>query len=282
MSDQKKILIVEDDADLNEMLTGYFRTQGYEILTALAGDEAVEIATNQHPDLILLDIRLPKKDGFTVCRELRAQRRTQNIPIIFLTEKQEKTDRLQGLELGAVDYITKPFDIHELRLRVRNVLRRASFESMLNPVTNLPEGMVVKEQLEETLQNHSSWGLVLAGVHGLADFREQYGFVAADDVARAVSLMLSRVVEEGHGEDFIGHVDAADFLIITSAEKAQKLAKRCQKRLEPSVPYFYPAVDRDSIFHKSEEERLAVRVVDISSSNGRLRSIDDLRSVLVH
>src|SRR3970282_2844981 len=110
-------------------------------------EDAVRTAQDGTPDLVILDIRLPDIDGYEVCRQLRSHRRTENLPIIFLTARRDRIDKLQGLELGVVDYITKPFDIQELRLRVRNALRRAKLETLVNPVTGLPEGKLGGEQL---------------------------------------------------------------------------------------------------------------------------------------
>jgi len=132
------ILIVEDDVDIADMLNAYFRVQGYEVMVVSEGEEAVTQCTSKLPNLVILDIRLPDIDGFEVARRLRTQRRTKEIPIIFLTEKRARGDRMQGLDLGADDYITKPFDVQELRLRVRNALRRSSHWTLINPVTNLP------------------------------------------------------------------------------------------------------------------------------------------------
>ena len=124
MADPKsKILIIEDDLDVAEMLNAYFGVQGYDVHTVNWGEDGVRACQSTHPDLVILDIRLPDIDGYEVARRMRNDRRTQDIPIIFLTEKRDRADRLQGLELGADDYITKPFDVQELRLRVRNALR---------------------------------------------------------------------------------------------------------------------------------------------------------------
>ncbi|HNH26690.1 MAG TPA: response regulator transcription factor, partial [Anaerolineales bacterium] len=157
MADAKsKILIVEDDPDVAEMLTAYFRTQDYEVFTVNWGEDGVRSALQVNPDLAILDIRLPDIDGYEVARRLRTDRRTAQIPIIFLTEKRDRADRLQGLELGADDYITKPFDVQELRLRVRNALKRVSQGSLTNPVTGLPEGALVDEKLSEVLGTDNS------------------------------------------------------------------------------------------------------------------------------
>ena len=146
---KSKILVVEDDLDVAEMLNAYFRVQGYEVYTVNWGEDGVRSCQTVHPDLVILDIRLPDIDGYEVAKRLRSDRRTQDIPIIFLTEKRERADRLQGLELGADDYITKPFDVQELRLRVRNALQRVSQGSLNNPVSGLPDGALVDEHLDK-------------------------------------------------------------------------------------------------------------------------------------
>ena len=114
---KQNILIVEDDVDVAEMLDAYFRVKGYEVSTVNWGEDTFEACRKNRPDLILLDIRLPDIDGYEVARRLRDTRRTKDVPIIFLTEKRSRSDKLQGLELGAEDYITKPFDIQELTVK---------------------------------------------------------------------------------------------------------------------------------------------------------------------
>jgi DNA-binding response OmpR family regulator len=119
------ILIVEDDLDIADLLHQYLQAQGYNVLTANWGEDGLRACFANPPDLVILDIRLPDIDGFEVARRLRTNHRTKDTPIVFLTEKRERMDRLKGLELHAEDYITKPFDIQELRLRIRNVLDRS-------------------------------------------------------------------------------------------------------------------------------------------------------------
>jgi len=257
---EQKIFIVEDDLDLAEMLTAYFQAQGYAVQSAAFGEDAVTEIRSYRPDVVLLDIRLPDIDGYEVCRRLRKARRTQHVPVIFLTERRERENKLAGLELGAVDYITKPFDVQELRLRVRNALRRTQLSTQLNPVTGLPEGELVMERLAERL-SADAWGAVLIQMHGLSHFRDRFGFVAADDVSRAVALMIANVVKEnGARSDYIGHVHGGDYLILTTPEKAAVLAESCSLRLQASIPYFYPAQERQAGAHSSPEIRLAAAV----------------------
>lgn len=272
----QKIFIVEDDLDLSDMLRAYFQVQGYEVNHAIRGEEAVDAIVQDLPDVILLDIRLPDINGYEVCRRLRQARRTQYLPVIFLTEKREREDKLAGLELGAVDYITKPFDIQELRLRVRNALRRAQLSTLTNPVTGLPEGRMVQDQVESLLRQ-SDWGIVLAGIRGLNKFRNKFGFVSADDVSRAVTLMITNSVKESGGEDdFIGHTDSGDFVILTTPDRSGKIAERCLMRLQPSIQYFYPAMERQNLERVPESERLSVRVSHLSSNGYRFVDLPTL------
>ncbi len=120
---KQKILIVDDDANICELLRLYFEKDGFETFVASDGKEALAAVQSFSPDIILLDIMLPKLDGWQVCREIR---KTHNTPIIMLTAKGETFDEILGLELGADDYITKPFDTKKLLARVRAVLRRSS------------------------------------------------------------------------------------------------------------------------------------------------------------
>jgi PleD family two-component response regulator len=243
-----RILVVEDDIDTSDMLRAYFEAQGYEVMTAAWGNDALQVCQEALPDLIIQDIRLPDINGYEVIDQLRQDLRTQQIPVIFLTEKRERGDRIAGLKLGAVDYITKPFDMQELRLRVRNALRRASYETLVNPVTGLPGEKVVLEQLN-LLPERDVWAVMHVGVVGLAAFNEAYGFVAGDDVLRAVGLIISNVVEEaGTIDDFVGHVDTADFVLITEPSKVEPLQEKLLVRLKRAISYFYPIKDRDQGF----------------------------------
>jgi DNA-binding response OmpR family regulator len=246
--DQAKpvILIVEDDLDIADMLNAYFRVQGYEVLTVNWGEDGVRAAHSNEPNLIILDIRLPDIDGFEVAARLRASRKTKAIPIIFLTEKRARTDRLKGLEMQADDYITKPFDIQELRLRVRNALQRAGQNSLTNAVTNLAEGNLVDEALTASLARGNESALVVS-LRNLDQFREVYGFVAADDLMRAVAIMLRDAVRDtGNPQDFTGHLSATDFVILTSANGAPALKVRIRRRLEQSFEYFYSDQHREA------------------------------------
>lgn len=128
----KKILIVDDEKNIVDILKYNLKREGFATVEAYDGEQAVNCAVAQKPDLILLDIMLPRMDGFTVCKKIR---QTSNTPIIMLTAKEEEVDKVLGLELGADDYITKPFSPRELMARVKANLRRSAMDD-----TTVPNG----------------------------------------------------------------------------------------------------------------------------------------------
>lgn len=240
-----RILVVEDDPDIANLLREYFTSLDYEVQTAARGHEALERTRQQLPHLIILDIILPDIDGYEVCRRLRTNLRTSHIPIIFLTQRDERSDRIAGLELGADDYITKPFDIEELRLRVQNAIRRVERESLTNPVTGLPSGRLIEDQLRALLRR-SDWALLYIGINGLDAFQEVYGFVAGDEVLRWTAMLMGEVVDAlGTPQDFIGHVGGDDFVIITHAERAEAIAQALRRRFAEGVGTHYAFSDRE-------------------------------------
>jgi DNA-binding response OmpR family regulator len=275
---KSKILIVEDDLDVADMLNAYFRVQGYEVFTVNWGEDGVRAAATARPDLIILDIRLPDIDGYEVARRVRSDRKTNTIPIIFLTEKRDRADRLHGLELGADDYITKPFDVQELRLRVRNALKRASQDTITNPVTGLPEGAVVDEKLKECL-NKDGWALLLISLENLDAFHEHYGFVASDDVMRAVSLMVQNAMRDaGNADEFLGHLSPTVFLETIAASNVEAMKERVRTRIEQSLDYFYPIKDRDQA--TMPKLRLAVHTASLVAGEKPFTSVDEIKAEL--
>jgi PleD family two-component response regulator len=277
MVERQTILIVDDDQTLSEMLREYFDAQGYAVRTADWGVDAVYACWEAQPQLALLDIHLPDITGYEVARRLRSHRRTRDIPLIFLTNRRGREDRLHGLELGAVDYISKPFDLQELQLRVRNALRRVAPPARFHPLTGLPEGSLVDEQLAQMLTQPDG-ALVSVALRGLARFREAYGFVAADDVLRAVGLRLKEAVGQADARvDFLGQLDAENYLVITRAPHLANLNRDLRAYLSQPMDYFYSLEDRE----QAPEEPLELRLTEWrAESVAPAGDLDALKTVL--
>jgi PleD family two-component response regulator len=244
---RSRLLIVEDDLDISRMLTTYFTGQNFDVEIANRGAEALEKTRRSLPNLIVLDIVLPDIDGYEVCRSLRKSTRTSHIPVIFLTQKDERGDRLQGLELGADDYITKPFDIEELKLRVVGAIRRAERESLTDPRSGLPAGRLIEEQLRRLIRR-DDWAVLDVRVNDLDGFRDAYGFVAGDNVLRFTAMLLTDAIGElGSSDDFVGHAGGDDFIITTGARAAPLIRQRIKERFAAEIPAHYNFQDRAAV-----------------------------------
>jgi len=282
-----RILVVEDDFDIANMLRIYFDSQGYDVLVASRGGDALELCRRKLPNIVVLDIMLPDMDGYEVCRQLRNNLRTSHIPIIFLTQKDERSDKIAGLELGADDYITKPFDIEELKLRVQNALRRATYESLTSPTTGLPSGKLIEEQLKQ-LMRRDDWAILYIGINYIKPFNELYGFVAGDDVLRFTAMILGEVVDEmGTPNDFVGHVGGDDFILITATELGPRMRDRIVERFNSEVGTFYDfrARERGFIIVKDEEGRerqvplMSLAVGIVTPADGPFADIREITEV---
>jgi DNA-binding response OmpR family regulator len=239
-----RLLVVEDDVDIANMLKIYFSGMGFDVDVAHRGSDALEKTKHALPQLIVLDIMLPDIDGYEVCRNLRTSMRTSHIPVIFLTQKDERSDRLQGLELGADDYITKPFDIEELKLRVQGAIRRSERESLTDPRSGLPAGRLIEDQLRRIIRE-KGWALLDMRVNYLEPFKDVYGFVAGDDVLRFTAMLITEVLDElGTKEDFVGHAGSDNFIAITSNESAPAIKQRVKDRFAAEVQTHYNFMDR--------------------------------------
>lgn len=279
-----RLLIVEDDFDISNMLQIYFTGLGYAIDIAPRGSDALEKTRQKMPHLIVLDIMLPDIDGYEVCRRLRTNTRTSHIPVIFLTQKDERSDKLQGLELGADDYITKPFDIEELKLRVQNAIARGERESLTDPRSGLPSGRLIEEQLRKIVQKRS-WAFIDIRLNHFEHFKEVYGFVAGDDVLRFTGMLLAEVVDKtGTAADFIGHAGGDNFIIITTEAAAPAIRERLKSRFEEEIPSHYNFLDREKGFIQipegGEEAKkiplMTLAIGTLSASEGQFADIREI------
>jgi PleD family two-component response regulator len=245
---KSRLLIVEDDIDIGNMLKIYFSGMDFDVDVAVRGSDALEKTRKVLPHLIVLDIMLPDIDGYEVCRNLRTNLRTSLIPVIFLTQKDERSDKLQGLELGADDYITKPFDIEELKLRVQGAIKRAQQQSLTDPRSGLPSATIIEDQLRKIIRQ-TDWAYFDIKLNHFEPFKDVYGFVAGDDVLRFTAMLLGEVVDEhGASSDFIGHAGGDNFIIISNEEKVDAIRNRIKERFDTEVQTHYNFMDRQQGF----------------------------------
>lgn len=207
-----KILVVDDEEPIAKILDFNLRKEGYDVIVAHDGEKAVELAFSEDPDLILLDLMLPKKDGMEVCREVRAQK---NIPIIMLTAKNSEIDKVLGLEFGADDYVTKPFSTRELMARVKVNLRRVAkqtevveekntSEVVIKDIVIYPEAYIIKKNGEEVDLTRREFDLF----YYLAQHRGQV-------------LTRENLLQTVWGYDYFGDVRTVDVTVRRLREKVE-------------------------------------------------------------
>lgn len=220
-TDQQKILIVDDAIIniqvLNELLKGEYR-----IFFATRGSEALDIATTALPDLILLDVMMPDMDGYDICRKLKADPLLKEIPVIFITAMSQEQDEVLGLELGAVDYITKPFNLSLVRLRVRNQLelkrQRDILErlSLMDGLTGLPNRRAFDECFDREWRRawRKGWdlSLIMLDIDYFKAYNDTYGHIAGDDCLKRIGSALAATL--GRGGDFIARYGGEEFICV--------------------------------------------------------------------
>jgi DNA-binding response OmpR family regulator len=283
---KEKILVVEDAPDISSLLKIYFTSQGYEVLTAMRGQAALDICRKTPPSLALLDVNLPDMEGYDIGRSLRGSARTRHIPIIFLTARGEKSDRLRGLgEVQAEYYIVKPFDIEEVHTIVKGALDRARQKNLAHPVTNLPTAELINEQYRALLSS-SGWALAQMHINGFETFTQAYGAVVGEDVLKFTALLIGEVVNElGGPDDFVGQmVVGPDFVVTSTPERIRPICERLCERFDAEIGLHYNYKDRRNGYIIVSDEQgnqrqvplMSLSIGVLTSDNGPFYDIREL------
>ena len=240
----ERILVVDDDPDILQVVKINLELEGYDVDTAEDGREAVDKAMVDPPQLILLDIMMPRMDGLTALRRIRAHGTTGNTSVILLTARGFPEDRVRGLELGADDYITKPFDISELVARVKAVLRRTQAARDLSPLTGLPGNFRIGQEIETRIGTGAPFALVHCDLDNFKAFNDHYGFMRGDEVIRFCARCLGAATDEiGEMDAFVGHIGGDDFVALVTAERAEEYCKRVIDRFDDGILDYYDTAD---------------------------------------
>lgn len=240
----ERILVVDDDPDILQFVRLNLELDGFEVEVAGGGREALEKAAADPPDLMLLDVMMPEIDGLTVLRRMRSDPPTANVPVIVLTARSLAEDRVKGLDLGADDYITKPFDLEELIARVRTVLRRSRQMRDLSPLTGLPGNFRIAAELEDRVQQGDPFALVHADLDNFKAFNDHYGFMRGDSVIKFTAQVLLHSGEAVSKADaFVGHVGGDDFIAIVRAEVMKPFCDEVVVAFDDGILEHYDTAD---------------------------------------
>ncbi len=247
MQPKSRILVAEDEPHLREVLRLQLEANGFEVMETCDGEQALKAANESLPDLALLDVMMPHLDGYEVCRRLRASYVTRHIPIILLTAKSAVSDKLTGLEGGANDYVTKPWQARELMLRIRNVLEWSRQQRAASPLTGLPGNVSINEEIKRRLGKSEPFGLLQLDIDYFKAFNDHYGYARGDQAIRRLAQILVETSSRYGGEEnFLGHIGGDDFLVLTAADHSEDLAEEIIAEFNKTIGNLYDPVDREN------------------------------------
>ena len=219
------ILIVEDEAPLAHMLGSTLAAEGYAPTIAYTGEDAIDFALREQPQLILLDLMLPGIDGFDVVSAIRANARTTHIPVMVLTARHDISVKMRAFASKVDDYMTKPFNGEELVARIRTQLRHLR-ETLLSPLTGLPSGLRVEHAIAEQLRSPRPWAILYLDLDHFKAYNDVYGPLRGNDLIRLLGRVTSESQRaEGNASDFLGHIGGDDFILITTPDRMEPVSR---------------------------------------------------------
>lgn len=257
-----RILVVDDEPHIRHILEFTLEKAGYQIFTAADGEEALKKMAEVKPNLVLLDVMMPKMDGFEVCRKMRQDFVLNQIPVIILTAKGDLTEKVKGLEGGANDYLVKPYSNEELLLRVRNVLEWNIKQKEANPLTGLPGNTAIERELIERISRKKPYAFLYIDIDNFKGFNDYYGYQKGDEIIGFLAGILTRTIEKlGSKEDFVGHIGGDDFVMIASPSRIEFMAK-----------YIIDEFDKGALFLLSEDD-VKRGYLEVRDRQGELKRI---------
>jgi len=235
-----RILVIDDSLEVLCIVENTLTRRGYQVLTARDGESGLRTARQVLPQLIILDVRMPQMDGYQVCRILRSERHTANIPILFLTGKSAIDDLEAGFEVGGADYLPKPFFVRELVARVESLVRRSREHIEAHPGTKLPGRGAFDHNLAERIQAALPFAVGYVDLDNFKAFNDTYGFSRGDDAITATADLLDQALSKhGSREDFLGHIGGDDFLFITSPDQVEGVCQYVIREFDQRIRSFY-------------------------------------------
>jgi diguanylate cyclase (GGDEF)-like protein len=267
MSRGTVLLVVHED-EVRDALQRYFAAGDYTVLTAVTNDEALMAMRRWLPQAAIVDLDVPALDAAALCQEIRSSPRTRHAHITLLTPQARRDDRLLALSSGADEFMTKPVDAEELGLRLRNALRRAEFQNLVDPITGLPGPRLVEEQLRALLRRSDEWALIRSNLRGFKAFNAAYGFLAGEEVLRFAAQIFSQTVEQMGGRaDFLGHAGGDNFVIVTAIDRVAALTAALIARIDDGVRAHYS-------FREREQGYMLVKAADGADERLPLMSLN--------
>lgn len=240
-----RILVIEDDPLILQVIRFQLEAAGYSVRTAENGQLGLDQIEAEQPDLVVTDLMMPVMDGLEVCRRLRRDFRTAQIPLILLTAKSEVSDKVNAFDLGANDYLVKPHNREEMLLRVRNLLNWSRVQREANPLTGLPGNLAIEKEVLRRLDSREPFVFLYIDADNFKAYNDYYGYQRGDDALRLMARIISDVVnEKGTSTDFVGHVGGDDFVAVTQPDRLTAVGDELVARFDAEIGRLYRPEDR--------------------------------------
>lgn len=249
MSDTfKTIVVVDDDPNVGLLISVILKNIGYSIVSLSNGKDLLSyLANNSKPGLILLDLKLPDIDGYELCKRIRDNQFTSDVPIIVLTGVSEVDSKVKTIEMGADDYISKPFDVRELKVRIKRILKRKDNDSSLNPLTRLPGGPLIEEFTRKKLELDPDFSYAYIDIDNFKAYNDVYGYTKGDAVIKFLADLLEKVLRENSkGDYFLGHIGGDDFVILAPNDKIIRTVEGIIEEFDTKILDYYSIADRQA------------------------------------
>lgn len=240
-----RILIADDLPDLLQALKETLEREGFAVTACPDGKSALEAIRAEPPDIAVLDFKMPRMDGFQVCRHLREDPLLENLPVIILSASGNRESKVEGLDIGADDFITKPVDVRELLARIRMILKRTRQGLDANPLTRLPGNLSIESRIERAIADKTPLAVLYVDLNQFKAYNDAYGYDAGDRVIKALARVLVDQVRNGGPADFIGHIGGDDFIALSTPDRMEEAARRICAAFDAAAPSFYNDADRE-------------------------------------
>jgi len=280
-----KILVVDDEPDIRDVLRITLEDEKYEVYEAGNGEEAIAFIQKKLPDMVLCDYKMPRMDGREFCRLIKKDILLRHLPIIMVTGKGEITDKVDGIEAGADDYIVKPFEPKELIAHIRMLLRRTGIDLEANPLTRLPGNVSILDELSRKIAGGQLFAVCYVDLDKFKAYNDTYGFERGDNVIKETArILLLATQENGNPDDFVGHVGGDDFVVVTSLPAVDKLCSSIIEKFDKAVPSFYNEEDLKNGYivahdRQGAQRRFAFLSVSIGVVTNEFRKIEHVAQI---
>ena len=269
------ILIIDDSIEHIKILINLLENL-YDVHFAKSGAQGMELLSATNPDLILLDIVMPEMDGFEVCRRIKQHEKWRETPLIFISSQGEDDDETRGLELGAIDYIAKPFSPAIVKARIKNHLQlRAAMRELkrmytlaldANPITGLPGNNSITRHIEEKLLADDNSCVIYTDIDNFKAYNDKYGFARGDEIIRFTAELLKMAVEKsGCPKSFVGHVGGDDFILIIPSDCCLFVTEDIIRNFDRDIINFYNRQDSEKRCIQATDRRGQPQIYPIMS-----------------